>query len=811
MSAVVWTLLAGVSSAPAAEKAMAKPTELGRWEDFRDDLVTTGAQSLWNVYLGRDDVSFYRTLADLKSQRRAISRRALDDRCRPATLKRYVALEGSEPDRAVRLVVGKNTARSLFRPETDCGWVSAEHLVLHERPVADGKSGIRRKVIVVFDWRTLRNLLREPDAAVNQAVFERAALYMRPSRDADKRGTLAMVTFAYVYKMIEIDGERWYMVSSQDLLATTPKTQRKRTWGWIPDASVVQWDTTEAVWPHPKRAREAHIYPTVPDLARAVTDPTAGIVTIRDTAFGKPGPTRPLNAMPYPLVNPEQSTGLCQRRGVGCASVAFVGAIAVGDQGLIRAPEVVTRKQRDLGTMKGLAENAMKNLNILFVIDATRSMQGFIDGIQQLATQLRRAMQDEKLVAGATVRFGVVVYRDNYALNDERQGRIQVKPLSEDLGSVARWMQNVEATNYDEDDRPEALSCGLVEAGRLFAEAGASGQQNVLVVVGDQPSARGRDCAVEALSQAVRTLAPHRPWAVHAFGLEHDRANLEGFFADVAAVTAKLGPADVVRQRRAIVPMGRESAIVDELAGTIREMGAQMTEFVDGYEELAAGAGTEVFQARRAPASDVGYAMTRAVKDSVITRYVQLEHVTRDEAEQLWQEMVSRHATIHVEGWMLLSDREQKPVTQKVVLYDRPSVRRYITTLDEMLNDPDTDNLLELWLNLCSHLVADKSNVAGSVEARRAACTRFRTGLRFLDQHKILQRTPDEIQRWLHSETNRRDREQASRHVAQLMAAATDIRDRLREYLQPHNDKLWFDFGHRDEQYIWLLLPDDLL
>ena len=794
---------------------MRKPTDLSRWEDFRDDVVTdAGGQSTWRVYAARDDVRFYASADDARAGRSRLDRGKDTGACASELMKQYIVLDGDADAGALHISVGPTTALALYKPDKVCGWARAEDFVLHTKPIADGRSGIRRKIIVVFDWRTLRELMARSDERIDPKIFEMSSLYTAPSRRAHARGSLAMVTFAYVYKIVMVDNERWFFVSAEDLLPTVGRDVTKKTWGWIPDTSVVEWDTREAVWPHPDRTRAANVYPYLPDAMKDAVSPGTGQAAIRDTALGKPSPARPRGtAPPYPIVNPSDPLDACKRRGFDCASVAFVGAIAFGEHGLVRDPDQIVTAQRELERMKTVSEKAHKELNIVFVVDATKSMMGFIEGIQKLAMELEAAIDRSRFPTGLSIQFGVVVYRDDYALHDAASGRIQVRELSSDLKGVARWMSRVKATQYDLDDRPEAMHCGLVEAGKLMSKAGAEGALNVLVVLGDHPSA-ARSCARGGATSVQRALAPHRPWKIHAFGLEHDRADVDGFVADVRGIDGMVSPG-TSRFESQPISMGRESDMVRALSSTIHGLEKHLHELADRYEDMASGRGTTPAAATRpAPVPNtLQYEMTDAAREISLARYMELEGVTREEAERIWDRMVDRHATIQVPGFVMLTDPKGKPVSQKVVLYDSTSVDRYFTTLDAFVENPDTDNTLELWLGLCDHIAAEGSVPRAPIgaEARLAACKRFRGGVKFLDEHEILKRTPEEIKSWLASTDSEVARSEARGAIEKLMADAMRISDQLKEYTEVSSAPLWFTFGHQAQKYIWLRLPEDLL
>lgn len=127
-----------------------------------------------------------------------------------------------------------------------------------------------------------------------------------------------------------------------------------------------------------------------------------------------------------------------------------------------------------------IATARMRNINIVFVIDGTNSMQPYFqsvsDAIERSMQRLGRHSADDAL---NSMRFGAVVYRD-YA---ERHRLTEIKELTTNYREVTRFLNSVDARDYYDTDLPEAVYYGLMTA--LLGLLTNDDETNIIVLVGD--------------------------------------------------------------------------------------------------------------------------------------------------------------------------------------------------------------------------------------------------------------------------------------------------------------------------------------
>ena len=134
----------------------------------------------------------------------------------------------------------------------------------------------------------------------------------------------------------------------------------------------------------------------------------------------------------------------------------------------------------------------MKNINVIFVIDATHSMTNYYPPV---ANALKNAMNKPFFKdhdADTRIRVGVVLYRDY--LDHQRKG-METKHLTEDLGDVANFLMKVKCHSDDNDDW-EAMFDGLKTALDCNKMGYSPDQSNFIILIGDagnHPDYKGKN------------------------------------------------------------------------------------------------------------------------------------------------------------------------------------------------------------------------------------------------------------------------------------------------------------------------------
>ncbi|SHH65591.1 Mg-chelatase subunit ChlD [Massilia sp. CF038] len=120
-------------------------------------------------------------------------------------------------------------------------------------------------------------------------------------------------------------------------------------------------------------------------------------------------------------------------------------------------------------------------IELMFVLDTTGSMGGMLEGAKAKIWGIVNEVLQQRRNAGATIRVGLVAYRDrgdNYVT--------RVTPLSANLDAVYAQLMNFKAQGGG--DSPEDVRSAMAEAVRLGGwSAPSSSTSQVIFLVGDAP------------------------------------------------------------------------------------------------------------------------------------------------------------------------------------------------------------------------------------------------------------------------------------------------------------------------------------
>jgi hypothetical protein len=157
-----------------------------------------------------------------------------------------------------------------------------------------------------------------------------------------------------------------------------------------------------------------------------------------------------------------------------------------------RGPDILKDpKYRKEAQKKGVLEGetaAALAVDLVFVMDTTRSMQPFIDRAKETLSDLARKVADENVKQ--KVRFGLVGYRDDTSKMAALE--YTVKNFTPELVDVDRFVEILEneakATQFGSMDYPEEVLAG-VETG--LASAWSEGALRLIYLVGDASAHEG--------------------------------------------------------------------------------------------------------------------------------------------------------------------------------------------------------------------------------------------------------------------------------------------------------------------------------
>ena len=119
-----------------------------------------------------------------------------------------------------------------------------------------------------------------------------------------------------------------------------------------------------------------------------------------------------------------------------------------------------------------------RRINILFVVDGTRSMSPYFSGV---GDAIRESMEQLQGGTSNVFRFAAAVYRD---MGDGDDLLFSSTPLTGNYGEVSTWLQKQKAISTQDPDIPEAVNYGITEALRRVSLP-SKDENNYVILIGD--------------------------------------------------------------------------------------------------------------------------------------------------------------------------------------------------------------------------------------------------------------------------------------------------------------------------------------
>lgn len=332
--------------------------------------------------------------------------------------------------------------------DEDVGWVERDDLLCRLLPLTDSHSGLLRRVVI------------QTETAERGKVEARLA-YESPLGQCEGGNS----------KCPKLSRFQWYFIYAEEsghlLLSEAANLGGRdaRLVGWLPEKDGIKWNTAVALRPAEELERRK-----LPNGSEAQVCAFPTLAAIKD-----PKQCRPLLGGKR-WFKIETRLPILQDLGdvyeVAISSAATSGTF---EEALSLA-----------------GADALRNLDVFFVVDGTKSMRDVIEtikgrpGFPGVVDQIRARMKG-KISEGGTLRYGYRIYRDSV-----KGGKTGVEddglPLTGRCGAnedeFVKSFQAVRAEDPDVDnDYPENSFAGLIQAGKDFSTC--PDHLKLVVVIGD--------------------------------------------------------------------------------------------------------------------------------------------------------------------------------------------------------------------------------------------------------------------------------------------------------------------------------------
>ena len=410
----------------------------------------------WIVYSDRDNNKTYETY-NCKKIFKKIS--FLDEF--------YVSDEKGEYVRLLK-EIDKLAFLTPSEKSIDFGWIHKSHLLLWKRCMVEKKTRIQQKAMLN---NTIKNIHLIDFSMPNIVRFTKG-----PGLSFQKTGYESnMYKFFFVFKKIKNSkNEEYYLLGNNSVLLD--KLQFKTIVGWVPADRLTFWNTRIAIEPNwefdaveeRRKGCKAKFFIDIP-AARNYRD--GHVVDKKDVYWKKDTlGIRPAGEWRrFPLIYLRKDNLL---------SANVMGDIHQKDRKSISSIENADIQKRIDNII-----NKLRSINLVFVIDATKSMAKYYMPIVQAINDSKniwRKYTTNRDRIGNKYKIGAVIYRDISESIDRQKKFIR---LDTNFEKIIKFLRQVKAGDKNNVSKRESVFLGLKVA--LKQTGMKSNFTNIIVLVGD--------------------------------------------------------------------------------------------------------------------------------------------------------------------------------------------------------------------------------------------------------------------------------------------------------------------------------------
>lgn len=374
----------------------------------------------------------------------------------------------------------------IFEDDIDRGWVDIANLVISPFAVLNEKSS-PKKYMALFAYS---EGLTPSD--FQQKVEAGYAVYHTPTKDRIDHESNAF-QIRYIFKQSNPGVGGVLLLSNTDRLSGSQIDLLSQMEGWMRESDCTPWDHRVCLEPSTSRAAnndyKDQVVPVYMErrdlkikLEKGIDNYDKAITRLR-VSKKRLSPYR----MRMPIIESFDDRTM---------RVATIGSVGSKE---IYSPEQVDSARKALVELTDLT----KQVNILFVIDGTKSMEEFYAPIMTSIEQILR--NKDKMGSKTTIRFGAIVYRDYSEGNDA----FEVKEVTGNYEEVIEFLSQIKCYSTSRDrSKAEAMYNAIING---VDRAGlVPKQSNVLVLIGDCGNHINDQKGYE-LEDVVDELTPYSP------------------------------------------------------------------------------------------------------------------------------------------------------------------------------------------------------------------------------------------------------------------------------------------------------------
>ncbi|MEA3500415.1 MAG: type VI secretion system protein TssR, partial [Candidatus Marinimicrobia bacterium] len=361
--------------------------------------------------------------------------------------------------------------RDLSKDAIDFGWIHKRELLLWNKCLVTSKYNINKKALVVNTVETIKG---QDIYDLNYVKFRSA-----PSKDAEFTGNKSqMFEYYYVYKTdIDSEGNEWYLLSTADFIASI--NDKEEILGWTRKNRLIDWDSRIAVEPNWKkeaqkerRNKQQLVFWADKESClkySASNNSISDSMKIWDKDSLK---KRANGSLPrFPLLQNPKTTQYDNKK-VKILKAGIIGDVKNREETIISAENF--SKVIDKITKKLIKK---KNVNVFFVIDATKSMQPYFGSVKNAITKFMVKVKEKN--SNNKFNFAVGIYRD---ISEGEEKAFKVKEFG-NTKDILKFLSNVAAKDVHNYTFTESMFDGIINS--LYDSPVDADGTNFLIVIGD--------------------------------------------------------------------------------------------------------------------------------------------------------------------------------------------------------------------------------------------------------------------------------------------------------------------------------------
>ncbi len=297
--------------------------------------------------------------------------------------------------------------------------------------------------------------------------------YDRPRiSDSHDEYKILDVPYIYIYKRKSVENKIWYLVGKMSAVeGDGAEEEMLKSYGWIPESNIIEWQTAEGYEPHPGRGKMPYcVFSEEKNLLNWVKD--GHPILLNDNGermdsgkygkvyfYQKPGDESWTGKPIFcdPLINPPGY------KGPDPFERAFVGHRYWYKEKIPVEMAVEARNK---------FKESVKRWRILFLVDSSASMEHLKNGCAEVINNMKNLLAELSRKENLDIRVNAAVYRSNrdkplYKAYEEFGSKF--KKL-EDIEEIVEWLNRTPVISIKDTPYTESLFNAIRKSINLFGK-----------------------------------------------------------------------------------------------------------------------------------------------------------------------------------------------------------------------------------------------------------------------------------------------------------------------------------------------------